>query len=132
MTARRPIMLKVLTGAFALDNGNIQIEGQTDTDPVEIEIPGEDVRALVVSLTSLLPKARAASPEGKTIAFQLTHFQVTTSEFPDHVQLDLTVAPDHRFSFSLRTSMLDDIGQQLQEAAAEAREGQIQSGRKPQ
>jgi hypothetical protein len=86
MTTPRSIMLKVLTGVFALDNGNIQIEGQADTDPVEIEILGEDVRALVLSLTSLLPKARAASPEGKTIAFQITHFQVATSEFPDHVQ----------------------------------------------
>ena len=123
---------KAVTGVFALDNGNIQIEGHADVGPVEIEIPGECVRLLITTMSALLPKVRPASPEGRKSVFQVTQVQVTTSEFPDHAQLNLTVAPDDLFPFSLPTSMLDEIGQYFLNVAAEVRKAQIQSGQKPQ
>src|ERR1043166_4815257 len=97
---------KAVTGVFALDNGNIQIEGHADVGPVEIEIPGECVRLLITTMSALLPKVRPASPEGRKSVFQVTQVQVTTSEFPDHAQLNLTVAPDDLFFIFLLSSTL--------------------------
>ena len=132
MSDPRAVQFKVLTGTFALDNGNIEIEGQADTGPLMIEIPGDYIRPLIASLTNLLPKVRSASPEGQRVVFQVTDFQVMTSEFPDQVELHLNVYPDQSFAFSLPTGQLDEIAQHLQRAAEEAREGQVRSGRKPQ
>jgi hypothetical protein len=100
-----------------------------DTGRLVIEIPGDYIRPLIASLTNLLPKIRGGSPEDQTVAFQVMQFGVMTSDFPDQVYLNLTVAPDQQFAFSLPTSMLDHIAQQLHLAAAEAKKGP--TGRKP-
>jgi hypothetical protein len=127
------ITFKVLTGTYALDDGNIEIEGHADDGPTVIKIPGEHVRTLITSLTSLLPRVRAASPEGQRVVFQLTDLQVmTTHESPDHVELNLKAYPNQLFAFSLPISELERMAEHLQRAATQAREAEARGGRKPQ
>ena len=126
------VLLKVLTGAYALDDGNIEIEGQTNDGPAMIKIPGEYVKALIASLTSLLPRVRSASPEGQRVVFEATDIQVMRSDFPNQFEPHLKAYPDQSFAFSLPAERLDEIAQYFQRAAEEAREGQVRGGRKPQ
>ena len=93
--------------------GNVVLHCRSQSEPMEIELPGEYIDSLIALLAANRKKPNDPSPDDLYSYLQTTGFAVKESKTPNEVVLELHIVPDGTVRFALPVSALAPMGKSL-------------------